>query len=255
MPTEAVRTLGRGRKSWTSADALAGLSVALAALLLLKIAGGALLADLQRIPPNRFFDSQEERFQRPEDEGRSLIKGIELYRRAAHEMLGPQEQRQLGLLLLLDGKRPTEDMDPADRAASANAAIAALTTSLHRNPVQPLTWTYLADVALTYADAPKDALGALKASYRMAAVDPNLVLYRFELAVRLTGHWDTELLRLIRPDIIALFPEQGWYPKRNVFIKRVKANPELKPLIAAILRPDPGALERFQRTVNPPKKR
>ncbi|MFD2113002.1 hypothetical protein [Thiorhodococcus fuscus] len=253
MPTEAVR--GSGRRQWTAADTLAGLGVALIAAILLRSAGGALFADLQRIPPNRFFVAQEERLQSPDDAGRSLMKGIELYRRATKEMLGPQEQRQLGLLLLLEGKRTTEDRDPADRETAANAAIAALTTSLHRAPVQPRTWTYLADVALTYRASPKDALRALKESYRMAAVDPNLVLYRFELATRLRGYWDTELLRLIRPDIIALFPEQGWSPKRNAFIKRIKANPELKPLVAAILRPDPGALERLQKAINPPKKR
>jgi len=253
MPTEAIR--GSGRRQWTAADTLAGLGVVLIAAILLRSAGGDLFADLQRIPPNRFFDAQEERLQSPEDEGRSLMKGIELYRRATNEMLGPQEQRQLGLLLLLEGKRTTEDMEPAEREASANAAIAALTTSLHRDPVQPLTWTYLADIALTYEDSSKDALRALKESYRIAPVDPNLVLYRFELAVRLTGHWDAELLRLIRPDIIALFPEQGWYPKRNAFIKRIRANPELKPLVTAILRPAPGALKRFQKAVNPPQKR
>lgn len=251
MPTEPTRVSGR-RRPWTRADTLSGLGVALAALALLKVAGGALVADLQRIPPNRFFEAHEERLQGPEDEDR-LVKGITLYRDAANAMLGPVEQRQLGLLLLLEGKRTARNMTPTDRQSAADTAISALAASLHRAPVQPLTWTYLTDVALTLENRPRKALRTLKESYRVAPIDPNLVLYRFELAIRLRRHWDAEFLRLIRPDLIALF-EQGGHPKRGEFIQLIRANPKLHPIATIILKRTPDALDRYQRAITPPQR-
>ena len=212
------------------------------ALFLLWDAGGALVRELARVPPNRFFELHEAEFRSPADAGRTLAKATALYDGMAQSARGPLELRRLAWLRLIARERQA-DAGPGQGAVGPDDLADLLRASLRREPVHPLSWAY--EAAAVSAD-PAAACRFLGQSYRVAPVEPDFFLYRFALALQCHASWDVSLFRAVTREIRALFPESGSNPATRAFVRAVESDPRLVSFVTRVLAADQGALQRFQ---------
>ncbi|NKN34552.1 hypothetical protein [Marichromatium bheemlicum] len=204
-----------------------------------------LLDSLQRIPADRYFEIHSARLDQP-DAAAIRAAAITRYQQIPDTVLGAEEARRLGALLIMAAKRDLPTQQPATETGAE--AIAALSTSLRQQPANPLTWAYLAEAELRFNHDRAAALRALEQSYRVGPFAAELLVYRLGLALQCRREWTPNLVGHLREEIAALFPEpRRWRRYRRQFIHLAHTAPNLDAITRVLLRPHPTALAQYQK--------
>lgn len=232
---------------------LGALGIVIMALFLLS--ANQLLTQLSRIPANSFYQRHQGQFF-AEHGADYLRDAAASFARIPPTRRGEQEWRRFaGVRLMQRGVSGGADAEPvvetedfqSDQADDGVHDIdAALKASLARQPVQPIAWAYLADLRLVGLKDCASAMAALHQSYRVAPMEPDFLAYRIDLAVRCPRHWDVELLRALRAELLYLYTDNHIYARRPAFIEWVRRNPQVGAFVYGQLHRDSDALKRFE---------
>jgi hypothetical protein len=126
--------------------------------------------------------------------------------------------------------------------------INALSYTLVRNPVQALGWNHLANVRIPPRGDCENAMAALRQSFNVAAIEPDLLPYRLELAARCPLAWDAELLDALRTDLLSLYSgPQRKYLQSRAFVTWLAERPQIEPLVRRLLSQAPEQLAQLER--------
>ncbi|WP_462322684.1 hypothetical protein [Halochromatium sp.] len=158
-------------------------------------------------------------------------------RRAATELLQPTD----------DADADADESFEQQRQATINTAVTATRT---KAPVQPLGWAYLADLRLPPSGDCREAMAALRQSYRVAPIEPDLIVYRLELAVRCPRQWSPALLNAMRADLQRLLrtTDQQLRAQSSLHLLAKRPTPSPSPRQTPTARPT----GRQRRTTIPP---
>ena len=252
IPIEVPAPRGTARTApWGLRDSLLAATLIFLGLALLILAGTQLVSQLSRIPANSYYSQHQARFLDSENGVSYLQEAGNRLKRIPPQRRGEEEWRRLAATELL---QPTDDeTDETDeglqrqRQASINTAV---TATLTQAPVQPLGWAYLADLRLPPSGDCREAMAALRQSYRVAPIEPDLVPYRLELAVRCPRQWSPALLNAMRADLHAFYaPQNNSYGRDRAFITWLKDQPQVQALVQRLLRDQPEGLNQFERAL------
>lgn len=214
-PTEAGDARVRGRGT-AAAVVLAGLlGCALLALGVPRLIAGMMVADSQDI----VWDLARGRPVAPAD-----LEGA-IAARAAATRWEPSGERdtERGMLLI---RRAEASAPGAERDRLLADAAAAIEEGLSRGPVQPYAWAALAALREQAGDR-RGAVDALRLSMLSGAFDPDLMVWRIGMGLRLLPSMTVETQALLRgqvrkawvmaPDTIARLGDE---PEAGAFVRR-----------------------------------
>lgn len=234
-------------RAWTPRDTAQAVAVLFVAICLLILAGSELLTQLSRIPANSYYKQNQSRFLSGEDGPSYLRDTADRLQRIPPNRRGEQEWRRLATTWLL---LPPPDQ-PADAPDGQQQRLAEIETAVNatlvRAPVQPLGWAYLTSVRLPPAGNCEQAMAALRQSYQVAPVEPDVLAYRLQLASQCPMQWDTAFLNALRTDLLSAYGENLVYARNRAFILWLTNQPRLKALVKLLLSNQPDALEQLKR--------
>lgn len=246
MPTKRVGSghASRGRDFFYAA------TISFFALVLLAGGTFSLGRELARIPSVQYVKTAADRLGSPDPDIRTEARNhaLDLHESLDPNLLWAEDLRRRAGLHIMASKDFTAEGDRGAAIEAAREARVLLEQAVQRVPVDPLTWASLADAALTIEPGKdRQAFRLLETSYAMEPVDPDLLAYRFRLAIALRRHWDPRFFAMLRRDLNGLLRLPTWQPPARAFHAAAKTDFALFRLSQLLARSDPEMLENWER--------
>ena len=232
---------------WARRDTGSAALIIAAASALLILSGSRLVAELNRIPTNSYYNRHQPEFLSPDNGPRYAQEAANRLNQVPHVYRNAQSWQRLATALTA---LPLPDHIPNTVAVRKEAIAQALTETLRRNPVQALSWSYLAHLEMPPHGNCGKAMAALRQSFHVVPVEPDFLAYRLQLAARCPLHWDTPLLAALRRNIVALYSGRPRYARNRAFVTWLSDRPQLLALARRLLAQQEEVYSRLERDLS-----